>query len=168
MIIFIHSSLHTGGAEILRKSVAFHLRIRNLDFRICLISDIGSNAEVLSRQRINIDTLGLSNSIYKFMTTLALAKYFKQHQPTIVQSSQFNSNFHTRIAAKLAGVPVVICEEHGIYHWKHWWHRLADRFLTRWCDKIIAVSQAVNDFNVNEIGIPSSRIMVLHNCIDTD
>jgi glycosyltransferase involved in cell wall biosynthesis len=168
MMIFVHSTLPVGGAEVLRRITTLELQSRGCDLRLCLVGNGGEVTAEIEASGATVDSLGKNNSIYNPTTTLALAKYFKQHQPTIVQSSQFNSNFHTRIAAKLAGIPVVICEEHGIYHWKHWWHRLADRFLSHWCDKIIAVSQAVKDFNVNNIGIPSSKIIVLHNCIETD
>ena len=167
-IIYVHSALCPGGAESLRRTVVTTMAQGESTLRVCLIRGGGQIAKELVSIGVVVDELGLSCSIYDPMTTLALAKYFKQHKPTIVQSSQFNTNFHTRIAAKLAGIPIVICEEHGIYHWKHWWHRLADRFLSRWCNKIIAVSQAVKDFNVDEVGIPSSKITVLHNCIDTD
>lgn len=168
MIVFIHSALPIGGAEVLRKFVTKEIYQRNIDLRICLIKGGGQIAQELEDYGIIVDTIGCSRSIYNPLTTLALVRYFKKHHPQIVQSSQFNSNFHTRIAAKLAGVPCVVCEEHGVYHWKDWWHRLADRFLANWCDKIIAVSQAVKNFNVNEIGIPEDKIEILHNCLNTD
>lgn len=167
-IVFVHSALPVGGAEILRKFVADEVKKRSISFNICLISGAGIIAVDLEKAGVTVDYLNCNKSIYRPSATLRLAKYLKLQQCDIVQSSQFNSNFHTRIAAKLAGVPCVICEEHGIYRWKDWWHRLADKFLANWCDKIIAVSQAVKDFNVHEIGIPADKIEVLHNCLDTD
>ncbi|MCI5144655.1 MAG: glycosyltransferase [Candidatus Electrothrix sp. AR3] len=168
-IIFVHTSLSVGGAEVLRNTVARELLALKMDFRICLLSSEGVLGKKLREAGANVDVLKISNSIYKWRSTLALKKYLEYQQPDIVQSSQFNSNFHTRIAAKLAGVPVVICEEHGLYYWKRWWHRLADRLLIRWCDQIIAVSEAVKDFNINQIGISAEKkIEVLLNCIDTD
>ena len=168
MLIFVHSYLPVGGAEVLRKTVVTEMAKGNFNLRLCLIGGGGDVATDLKKIGVPVDELGLSSSIYNPLTTLTLAKHFKKHQPTIVQSSQFNSNFHTRIAAKLAGVPVVICEEHGVNLWKGRWHRLVDRFLASWCDKIIAVSQAVKDFNTREIGIPAEKVEVLHNCFDAD
>jgi len=168
MIIFVHSFLPVGGAETLRKTVVKEFLKKNVQFRICLIKGGGEIASELNSFGINIDILGRSNSIYNPFTTVALALYFLRNRPEIVHSSQFNSNFHTRIAARIARVPVVICEEHGLYFWKDWWHRLLDRLLVHWCDKTIAVSEAVKKFNIENIGIPSEKIKVLHNCIDTD
>lgn len=166
MIVFVHSSLPVGGAEILRKTVAQELAIRNVPFRICLIKGGGKMAHELKSLGINIDKLGKSNSIYNPFTTFTLLKYFLKYKPSLVQSSQFNSNFHTRIAAKLAKVPVVICEEHGLNFWKKWRHKLVDRYLVNWCERIIAVSEAVKTFNIDVIGLPDAIIKVLPNCID--
>ena len=167
-IVFVHSFLPVGGAEVLRKTVISELRRRSADLRICLITGGGQIAAELQREGVVVDSLGCSNSIYNPLTTLRLAQYLRHHRPQIVQSAQFNSNYHARIAARLAGVPVVICEEHGLYSWKHAHHRWLDRRLANWCDRIIAVSGAVKDFNVREIGIPDTMIEVLPNCLDTD
>lgn len=168
MLVFVHSSLPIGGAEILRKAVVSEILNRDIDVRLCLISGGGAIADELKSAGVTVDELGSSRSVYNPLTTWKLARYFKKTKPEIVQSSQFNSNFHTRIAAKLAGVPVVVCEEHGLYHWKGWWHRLADRLLSRWCDKIVAVSKAVYEFNVEKIGIPEQKIEILSNCLNTE
>lgn len=168
LIIYVHSSLPVGGAEVLRKTVACEMQRRGLNFRVCLISGGGEIAEELARSGVQVDVLGCSNSIYNPLTTQRLAAYLRQHRPAIVQSSQFNSNYHTRIAARLAGIPVVICEEHGLYTWKHAHHRWLDRKLANWCDRIIAVSGAVKDYNVREVGIPDEMIEVLPNCLDTN
>lgn len=168
MIIFVHSSLPVGGAEVLRRTVAFEMQRRGLDFRVCLISGGGEIANELARSGVQVDVLKSSNSIYNPLTTLRLAAYLRQHRPKIVQSSQFNSNFHTRIAAKIAGGIVVICEEHGLNYWKKWWHRVIDRCLVTWCDRIIAVCNAVKRFNIDVVGIPGDKIVVLMNCIDTE
>ena len=167
-LTFIHSALSIGGAEVLRKVVICELRRRGVDLRVCLISGGGEIAAELKRDGVAVDSLECSNSIYNPLTTLRLARYLHRHRPTLVQSSQFNSNYHARIAARLAGVPVVICEEHGVYTWKHAHHRWLDRQLARWCGRIIAVSGAVKDFNVHEIGIPEEKFEVLHNCLETD
>ena len=168
MVIFVHSFLPVGGAEILRKTVVKELLKKNVQFRICLITGGGKIAAELNSNDIAVDILGRNNSIYNPFTTFSLALYFRRNKPDIVHSSQFNSNFHARIAAWIARVPVVVCEEHGLYFWKHWWHRIIDRQLVHWCDKVIAVSEAVKKFNIENIGIPAEKIQVLPNCIDAD
>jgi glycosyltransferase involved in cell wall biosynthesis len=167
-IVFIHSHLPVGGAEVLRKTVIGEMLRRGADLRICLIYGGGEIATELVRKGVAVDVLGCSNSIYNPLTTLRLARYLRHHRPDIVQSSQFNSNYHARIAARLAGIPAVICEEHGLYPWTHAHHRWLDRRLAGWCDRIVAVSGAVKDFNVREIGIPEGKFEVLHNCLETD
>ena len=166
--LFVHSALPVGGAEVLRKVVLSEMQTREIGVRVCLIEGGGDIASDLQSNGISVDVLGRKKSIYDPFTFLALAGYLKKHKPTIVQSSQFNSNFHARIAARIAGVPVVICEEHGIYWWKKWWHRWCDRALSKWCDSIISVSEAVKNFNMEEIGIPPDKITVMYNCLDTE
>ena len=70
-------------------------------------------------------------------TTLAIYRYLRQHPSDIVQTCLFQANWHGRIAARLAGVPVVIAEEHSLHesaagHVRYnpllgGWFRLADR-----------------------------------------
>lgn len=152
----------------LRRIVANELHKRQVKIRVCLICAGGEIADELDSHGIPVDIIGSSRSIYNPLTFLSLARYLKSHSPTIVQSSQFNSNFHTRIAARIARIQLVICEEHGVNSWKQWWHRWIDRILVKWCDGIIAVSEAVKKFNVNTTGISAEKIFVMHNCLDLE
>lgn len=166
MIIYIHSSLPVGGAEVLRRAVCRELADEDISFRVCLLTKKGKIGEDLINEGYDVDILNTSKSIYQPFTILALARYLRLHQPEIIQSSQFNSNFHTRIAAKVAGVPITLTEEHGLYYWKKWWHRLIDRVLASFTTKIIAASAAVKAFNVDRIGLRESKIRIILNCLD--
>ncbi len=168
MLLFVHSSLPIGGAEVLRYTVARELQRRKVDFQIVCIESLGELGIRLRAQGVPIIAMGLTNSIYSVTTTLRLTALFLKLKPSLVQSSQFNSNYHARLAAKLSAVKIVITEEHGIYHWKKWHHRMLDRFLDHWCDAILCVSERVRQFNIEVIGIEASKLMVLHNCIDME
>ncbi len=97
---------------------------------------------------------------------LKLAHLMRKMQIDIVHTHLYRANLAGRIAAKLAGVPVIIANEHNIDSWKNFPQRLSDRVLAKITSKIIVVSDAVKDFYVNRIGIPEHKIITIHNGVD--
>lgn len=67
-----------------------------------------------------------------------------------------------RIAAKLAGVPIVI-HEHWVDPALPVYQGIADRLLAPWCDHAFAVSKSVRDFMIEKRHMRADRIEVLYN-----
>lgn len=95
-----------------------------------------------------------------------LAALIRRMKIDIVHTHLYRANLAGRIAAKLAGVPVIIANEHNIDSWKKFPQRLSDRALAGITNKIIVVSDAVKDFYVSKIGIPEHKIITIHNGVD--
>lgn len=74
------------------------------------------------------------------------------------------------IAARLAGVPVIISTKHNTddFRQRQSLVMLADSWFANWSDKIIAVSHAVARMLVHDEHIVSDKIRVVHNGIDTE
>ena len=93
-------------------------------------------------------------------------QYIKEEKPDVVFSHLWFSNGIIRIICKIAGVRNVISFEHNVYDAvKTEKMYVVDRFLNRWCKKIVAVSNAVKN-SLIEHGIDENRIIVIHNGID--
>jgi len=78
----------------------------------------------------------------------------------------WGANFWGRIAATLAGVKV-ISTEHNVDEWKGRFHLICDRMLSILTYKVIAVSNKVKDFYIQNAKLPSGKIEAIHNGIDT-
>jgi len=99
---------------------------------------------------------------------LRLACLMKKMQIDIVHTHLYRANLVGRIAAKLAGVPVIIANEHNIDSWKKFPQRLNDRVLARITNKIIVVSNGVKDFLIEKGKIPENKIEVIYNGVDIE
>ena len=108
--------------------------------------------------RSRLDPVGLYK-LYKFM---------KNEEFDIVHTHMYRSNTPGRIAAKFAGIPVIIANLHNIDTWKSRKHFLIDKILSRYTDKIIAVSDAVKKFNIKNSGIISDKFITIYNGIDIE
>lgn len=171
-ILFLHTDLGVGGAQRMRLTVLCGIDRSKYDIRICCLNrkgEFGARAENLG---FKVDTLGLSDRLYSLITTFRLFHYIRKNKFHIVHSSLFHANFHARIAAKLAGVPVIVSEEHGeCYHYKglkFMPYRLADRILAVFTDKIICCSQKMNETLRSLEDIPSVKTKVIMNSVNED
>jgi glycosyltransferase involved in cell wall biosynthesis len=94
-----------------------------------------------------------------------LARHLKRQRPSLLLSFLFHANFVARLAARAAGVPVVLSgirvAEHGV-----WWHRWIDQLTSRLVDRHVCVSQAVAEFSARRTRLPANRLVVIPNGVD--
>ncbi|MGH7254779.1 MAG: glycosyltransferase, partial [Nitrospirales bacterium] len=91
---------------------------------------------------------------------------------SILQTHGARSNAYGQVAGRLAGVPVVISTVHNsirdyeVPAWKQRVYLAVLRRTSRWADRIICVSEALRRHVVAEMGVPSSRAVVVYNGVD--
>ncbi len=95
-----------------------------------------------------------------------LLGFMKKERIDIVHSHMFISTFFAAPIARMAGVPVVVDTSHGREAWRR--SRLGrsfvvDRFIARFVDRVIAVSEDTARYLVNEKGISADKVTVIHN-----
>lgn len=160
-IIFVHSNLGLGGAEVLRETVCRELGTRGVNYRVCVTTQPEYSVVGWSGLQHRLDFLHLPNAIWHSDTTGALRRYLAAQRPAVVQGGQFNSNWHTRRAAPEDAV--VISEEHGFNDWMKARHCFLDRWSASRSDTILAVSQAVASHASKRLGASHPPIEVLLN-----
>jgi glycosyltransferase involved in cell wall biosynthesis len=165
-VIFVVFQLDVGGAERLLLTTIKNMDRESYDVAVCCIVSGGPIADDLQRSGVRLYCLNASPRFYDPRKIYALFRLFRREDPLIVHTHVFAANLYGRIAAILAGVPVVISTEHNIYPNKKKSHIWADRILARYTDRIIAVSQGVRDFTVKQEGIAEGKFIVLHNMVD--
>ncbi len=96
--------------------------------------------------------------------------FLKEEKPDIVHSHMFYASMFGSTLAKRAGVAVTIETAHIHERWRKGvkaWYAI-DRFFSRFVDKYIAVSQAVEDYLSTDKKIEPGKIKVIHNGIDLE
>jgi glycosyltransferase involved in cell wall biosynthesis len=86
----------------------------------------------------------------------------------VVQSHLFHPNLYVAIAARLAGVPVVVTTEHGKNLWKTPIHHFIEkRIVSPLVTMRVAVSKDIRDIRVQSGDVPEDKITVITNCVET-
>lgn len=75
--------------------------------------------------------------------------------------------FKGAYAARLAGVPRVVYTEHGREHNDPALARLQDRAASRLTDRVVAVSERLSSYLEQAVGVARSRLVTIHNGVDT-
>lgn len=166
-IVYIITTLLRGGAERLLVDLAANINRNKFDVSVISLIRGGPLAEILEDQGIEV-------AVFSKKTKLGLGllwqvyKYLKNKKPQIVHTHLFGADAWGRLAAILAGVPVIISTEHNINLSESWLKRLIKKFLSLFTDKIIAVSEGVKEYSIQKDKISSKKIEVIYNGIDLE
>ena len=114
----------------------------------------------LNKLRYNRFSPGIVLELYRLM---------KKKQIHVVRTHRYRSNLYGRLAAFLAGVPVIIASVHDNYRTdKRPKRRIMNRILSKITDKIVAVSENVKEDIIRYDSIDPSKIEVIPNGIDVE
>ncbi len=163
-IIVVHlvETLKIGGLERVVATIAKGLSVDKYRIQVwCAVSG-GSIADDLQAKGIEVKILGIS-SYYNPVGFFRLARMLRSIKPDIVHTHTYFTNTLGRIAAKLAGVPVIITHVHSTY-WVYSKRNLfIEKILSRFTDRIICCSNAVKEFVVSFEGINSAKVVTICN-----
>ncbi len=162
LVINVLTSLDFGGVESRMQLIARNVNLSKFNHAFCAIGAGGSAQKTLKNLGMQSDALGCNVKIPSISAVFALWRYFKKHKPQVVHLRGAEANFHGAIAARLAGIPVVVAEEIGIPN-----HSAKAKRIFAWaysyCDRIVAISQAVKDGVIAMNEAHASQIQVVYN-----
>ncbi|MDP2923095.1 MAG: glycosyltransferase [Candidatus Omnitrophota bacterium] len=164
-VLFVVPYLLTGGAERVVINLAKGLDRRKFNPIVCCLTTRGELAEELENNGIRVIVLGKKGK-FDISVIRKLAAVIRENDIDIINTHLWGANFWGRIAAKKAGVKVIIATEHNEDVWKSGLFLMLDRWLVRSTDKIIAVSNKVKEFYVGK-GIPEEKIEVIYNGVES-
>jgi glycosyltransferase involved in cell wall biosynthesis len=166
-IFHLIDGLTFGGAETLLRDLAAGLEQRGYRITVAY-STHGAFVEELEKKGlrlIQIPRLGLIDPFFLYK----IFQILKKENPDVVHTHLFKSDFHGRLAARLARVPVVISTLHNNDTWAN--NKILGYIygLTSiWADRLIAVSPEVKEFHINKTKILPQKTMVIQNGVDVD
>lgn len=164
-IFHMIDGLTFGGAETLLRDLAAGLESRG--YRVTVgYSTPGPFVSELEKKGLRLVRFPRLGLIDPFLT-LRLARFMRKEQPQVFHTHLFKSDFHGRLAARLAGVPVVVSTLHNNDVWANNWvmgHLYGSTAV--WADRLIAVSEEVRQFHLQKTGVPVEKIVVIQNAVD--
>jgi glycosyltransferase involved in cell wall biosynthesis len=165
-VIRLTTLLDFGGQE--RKYVSFTSNASLLKNEYCFAAiGYGGHAEKIIRERgFRVEIFNRNPSITNLSNVITLYRWFRKEKPDVVHTAAAEANFHGIVAAKLAGVKVIIAEEIGLPN-----HSSKAKIIFKWIYKlatrVICVSKAVKQFLIDIDEIPSHKGIVIYNPVST-
>ncbi|MGH3996504.1 MAG: glycosyltransferase, partial [Pseudonocardiaceae bacterium] len=166
-VLHVITGLGVGGAELQLRSVLQHTRHQS---DVVTLYNPGAVAEMISGDGVRVRDLGMARNT-ELSALLRLAQLIRAGRYDVVHTHLYRSCIYGRLAARLAGTPVVVTTEHSIgeTHLERRRMTLGVRALylgTDLCsDATIAVSPSVAQRLANW-GVPARKIAIIPNGLD--
>ena len=94
-----------------------------------------------------------------------LYRLFRRERPHVVHTHAWGTLIEGLIAARLAGVPVVVHGEHGTLQLRRR-QRLLQRYAWSRVDRVLSVSTRLAERMAHEVAFPPDQIQTIHNGVD--
>ena len=103
-----------------------------------------------------------------------LTRFLRKKRYHIVHTHNSKAGFIGRLAAKWAGVPIIVHTVHGFaFHdrepaWRQILFRNLERLASRWCDKMVFISQPLIDWALRDRITRREKILKIYSGIELD
>lgn len=137
---------------------------------VCCLSYQEDVGRLMEQQGIDFVALNVRRH-YRFSPKLIIALYqlMKSRNIQVVRAHKYSAGIYGRIAAWLAGVPVIITSVHGNYRKDlRFERRLVNKLLSRITDRIVAMSESIRQDIIKYDNIDPAKVIVVRNGVDTE
>lgn len=166
-VCHVSMTLATGGLERLLVDYSRLSDAARFQPRFVALEQLGPPADDIRNHGCAVDSLRFGE-VGKLTMLQQLAALLRDEQIRVVHTHNTYAHFYGAIAAKMAGVPVVVNTQHGLRCGQTWKHRLQFRIANRLTQRIVAVSEDAARL-CREVDPRSARkIICLWNGIDLE
>jgi glycosyltransferase involved in cell wall biosynthesis len=162
-VLHIISSLGIGGAERLVLSAARGLPAATFDQAVCCLAERGVRAADAEAAGVPVYTAGRFPGFRHPLAFARLVRIVRGVRPTIVHTHLQSANLYGRVAARLAGAPIVVATDHNVYADKPRRYIAVERLLARTTDALVAVSGEVQQNLARQLNLAPSAIRIIRN-----
>jgi glycosyltransferase involved in cell wall biosynthesis len=165
-IYIVIDNLGEGGAQ--RQVIEYLKAADRKTFSFLVVNLTGSYSLLKGEiEKLGIEVIGISHAGFlNLVTLIKLVRLFKKERPDVVYTYLFTSDTYGRLAAKFAGIKVIICATRAVDQWKKWHHIFVDRILANFTDKITINAQNIKPYLVDIEKLDPSKIVTIYNGID--
>ena len=165
VVVQVTNSLARAGAERIAIDLARRLDPREWDVHVVVVRD-GPLREYVEGEGIHLYQTGHGFDRTAVLALIKMVIYFRTMRPEIVHTHLLGSDIVGRVAALLAGVPVIVSTQHDMLP-RPWHWRLYKRMTAR-AATTVACSSQVADYCRSTLKIPSGRLQKIDNGVDVD
>jgi len=166
-IVFCITELDPGGAERALTQLVLNLERDEWEPHVVCLGPRGHFAEVLESAGVPVHCLNATGVFSLPRVLFQLTREIRRLQPAVVQTFLFHANILGRIAAKLAGVKVVVSGLR-VAERRNSWHGRIDRWTNGLVVSNVCVSQGVAEFSRRVTGLDPAKLVVIPNSVDSD
>lgn len=164
-IIHIIPTLDLGGAEKLLVDIVKNLDKEKFLSEVICLKRFGFWGIELKKEGIPLILAGKDKRL-GLITLFKLIKILKKEKPDVVHTHLFGADIWGRLAARLAGVKVIVSTEHNLNYQEGFLKKILKKSTAGLADSIVAVSQAVKDYAVKFEKADKNKIEVIYNGVD--
>ncbi|MEW6002430.1 MAG: glycosyltransferase [Nitrospirota bacterium] len=136
---------------------------------VCSLSDKGDLGREIEDAGIEVVCQNKLKHRFDWTIVKDIYSLIKHRNIKIVRTHQYHANLYGRLAASMARVPCIIASVHNVYTIDKKIHRrIINRYLARFTDKIVAVSEAVKDDILRFDGLSEDKVTVIYNGIEKE
>ena len=157
--------LPAGGIERKIVEVLPRLDPNRFDVSLVCLREPGPLAGALERAGIAVDCIPFARR-WDPVALGRLAGLMRRRRIDVVHSHMYRSNVPAAVAARIAGVAHVWAQVHNVNTWETARQRAVDRFLCRWREGIIAVSENVRRDVIDQLRVSPEKVRLLYNGVD--
>ncbi|NQV27608.1 MAG: glycosyltransferase [Rhodopirellula sp.] len=166
-VCHVSMCLLTGGLERLLVEFGTNRDGERFETSFVALDGMGAPAEELQQQGHHVECVADLVS-GKLARLRRLTKIFRDGQFDVVHTHNTLAHFYGAIAARLAGVPVVVNTQHGRGCGKSWKAKLQFRLANRLTDRVVGVSEDAAKLCRNDDARSADRTIALWNGVDLD
>lgn len=158
-VLQVIPTLDRSGAEKQMVLLATGLPRDRFRVEVAALTRLGPLEAELGAAGVPVTLIGKRLKVDPFALR-RLTRFLRDRRFDVVQTWIFAADVYGRLAARRAGVPVVVTAEMAVDQWKSRAHLAIDRRLARWTDRVVGNSRAVVEF-YRRAGIPGSKLAMI-------
>lgn len=152
-------TLDRSGAEKQMVLLAKGLPRDRFRVEVAALTRLGPLAADLEAAGVPVTLIGKRHKVDPLALS-RLVRFLDAGRFDVIQTWIYAADTYGRVAARRAGVPVVVTAEMAVDVWKGRSERAVDRFLARWTDRVVGNSGAVVEF-YRGLGIPPEKLAMI-------
>ena len=166
-ICHVSMSLETGGLE--KLLVEFGKRTNSDKFKLsyAVLDKIGPPGEELMSLGFDVKNI-TGQGFSKYWRIVKLMRHLDEQKIDIVHTHNTYAHFYGALAARLAGIPVIINTQHGRGCGPNFKSRVQFRIANTFSDRVLAVSDDAQELCANQDRWHHKKIETLWNGIDVE
>jgi glycosyltransferase involved in cell wall biosynthesis len=165
-ICYVIPSLNVGGTEKQLLALIEEL-VHDHEVTVVCTNDAGAFGGDARRLGAYVRELHLRGG-WNFRMRSRLRRVFRSHRPDVLHTFLFGFDYQANLAARDTGVPVVISSRRQLATWKKRRHIRLQRKANRLVDCVVANSQAVANYAIDQENADPALFRVIPNGVDVD